>query len=178
MVVVLRDYMLEELYDAKLWTYMGWYGLVFVFGGQVSWLMALTSATPLSISVGTTTLFVLTIVWGIAILQKIPSKEEWIGVSVISLSILSSIMEKLSNKKVIDDSYLPLSANDHGIKTELLDENASSDLHASLLQQQNNDHFDDDMIARDRHTSVPDLFNRLSTASVDSISVFGGFKGF
>ena len=180
-LAIRNEYMLTELYSAKVWMYMVWYGFVFVFLGQVCWLTALTSTSPLTVSVGTTTLFIFTIMWGIIILGKLPSKEEWIGFAIISFSIISSIFEKLYNQKVDDDCYSPLNTG-QGDKIEpiSLASDADIDLHTNLIQNSSSfvsvDIYDD--CDRVRHPSLSDKFNRLRPASVDSVSVFGGFKGF
>ena len=84
-----------ELYSLKLWTYMLPYGIVYVFGGQVFWLLALSNVSSLTLSVGTTCLFLLTIMWSVFLLKQVPTSSQWVGVGVISLSIASSVAEKL-----------------------------------------------------------------------------------
>lgn len=89
-----------ELYNSRLWTYIGPYGLVWVFGGQVFWLLALSNVSPVTLSVGTTCLFVLTIFWSIVALGQLPTESQWIGVAIITASIASSIAEKIHAARV------------------------------------------------------------------------------
>jgi hypothetical protein len=88
-----------ELYNVRLWAFIGPYGIIWVFGGQVFWLLALSSVSSLTLSVGTTCLFVLTIFWSISVLGQMPTNAQWIGVGIITASIASSIMEKIHTAK-------------------------------------------------------------------------------
>jgi len=182
MAIAIQDYMWNELRNATLWLYMIPYGIIFVFGGQIFWLMALSTTSAQVISIGTTTLFILTILWGMIILQKIPTKEEWIGFCVLSVSIASSILEKINapSKGLAHQ----LSQADKSMATNLLSDplldpqeidddpfniSARSSIDASIVLTSS---------SWDPESSMSDRFNQLSTASLDSISFAGGFKGF
>mmetsp|Transcript_18261 Transcript_18261/g.26680 ORF Transcript_18261/g.26680 Transcript_18261/m.26680 type:complete len:312 (+) Transcript_18261:473-1408(+) len=84
---------LGNLYSSKLWIAMAPYGFVYVFGGQICWLLALQKASPISISMGTTFLFVLTLCWSAALLGVLPTTAQWIGSAFLVTSILSSVVE-------------------------------------------------------------------------------------
>ncbi len=188
MAVMIQDYMWNELRNATLWLYMIPYGIIFVFGGQMCWLMALSTASTQAISIGTTTLFILTILWGIIILKKIPTKEEWIGFSILSVSIVSSVCEKLYHKpskgfshlsqedmdigkKLLSDPGLEGSGNVdlQAVADETVTISAYSSIDASLVLTSS---------SWDPDSSLSDRFHQLSTASLDSFSFSGGFKGF
>jgi drug/metabolite transporter (DMT)-like permease len=199
MAVMIQDYMWNELRNATLWLYMIPYGIIFVFGGQMCWLMALSTASTQAISIGTTTLFILTILWGVIILKKVPThspthsltysltqvptKEEWIGFSILSVSIVSSVLEKLYHEpsksqedmdirtKLLSDPGLEGSGNVdlQAVADEIVSISAYSSIDASLVLTSS---------SWDPDSSLSDRFHQLSTASLDSFSFSGGFKGF
>ncbi len=188
MAIMIQDYMWNELRNATLWLYMIPYGIIFVFGGQIFWLMALSTTSPQVVSIGTTTLFILTILWGMIILQKIPTKEEWIGFSILSVSIVSSILEKMHTpgknlthkfsqedidigKKLLSDPMLEGSGNVdlQAVSDEPYRISGYSSIDASLVLTSS---------SWDPESSMSDRFHQLSTASLDSFSFSGGFKGF
>ncbi len=61
----------SNFYSVKLWLTMAPYGAVYVFGGQFFWLTALKLAPPLSISIGTTSLFVLNLAWSAVLIRSL-----------------------------------------------------------------------------------------------------------
>jgi len=94
-----------------LWKYMVPFSIIYVYIGQVVWLMTLSRVTPLSISVGTTFLFTLTILWSIVLLKVLPDRAQMLGAGVITISIASSVAEKIHSarqplhKQEVVDNY-------------------------------------------------------------------------
>ena len=188
MAIMIQDYMWNELRNSTLWLYMIPYGIIFVFGGQIFWLMALSTTSPQVVSIGTTTLFVLTIMWGMIILQKIPTKAEWIGFCILSVSIVSSILEKIHTPR--KNLTHKLSLEDIDIRKKLLSEamlegSGNVDLLAVTDEPfllSGHSSVDSSLVLTssswDPESSMSDRFHQLSTASLDSFSFSGGFKGF
>lgn len=83
----------RNLYSARLWKQMVWYGLVFVTIGQFVWLTALRRCRPQAISLGTSSLFLLNMLFSVLILGKPPTGAESVGGAIILVSITSSLLE-------------------------------------------------------------------------------------
>ena len=66
--------------------------MLYVTLAQSVWLFALSNAAPKTISVGTTTLFVLMLVWAMLLLDSFPTGAQWLGCAFITTSIASSIV--------------------------------------------------------------------------------------
>lgn len=96
------------LLSAKLWYYMVPYSLVYVFAAQALWLLALLQAQPTSISVGTTCQFVLSLAWSAALVGTLPTKPQWVGSVVLTVSILSGMWEAVSRLRVQEQEQLLL----------------------------------------------------------------------
>jgi drug/metabolite transporter (DMT)-like permease len=84
---------LRNLYSPRLWEQMAWYGFLFVTIGQWLWLMALSRCRPQTISLGTSTLFILNMVFSAIILGVAPTGAEYVGGAIILVSIGSSLLE-------------------------------------------------------------------------------------
>lgn len=84
----------ERLYDWHLWKCMLWYGVVFVLVGQALWLLALRFCDPGLISLGTSFMFVLNMVWASILLRRFPSHGEYLGGAVIFVSVVSGLLEE------------------------------------------------------------------------------------
>jgi drug/metabolite transporter (DMT)-like permease len=80
----------------ELWRTMWWYGLLYITVGEGMWLVALKEADPLLVAVGTTSVFVLTILWNIAIQDVFPTDAQYAGSAFLLLAIGSSIMRSVS----------------------------------------------------------------------------------
>jgi drug/metabolite transporter (DMT)-like permease len=128
---------LGGLYSPELWHYMAPYGLVYVFCGQVMWLTALQRATPLLLSIGTTTLFILNLIWSAGLLNVWPTVPQWIGSAFLAVSIASSAAEIISSSEVVQahqsgGNYISLVAEDNNV----------SDISATKLTEDAKEHND------------------------------------
>jgi drug/metabolite transporter (DMT)-like permease len=83
----------------QFWTNIVWYGVVYVALGEMTFLTAVVKADPIAISVGTTSLFVLTVLWSMAIQRQLPTGPEWIGSAFITASVVSSIIREIRLNK-------------------------------------------------------------------------------
>lgn len=92
------------------------YGLVYVFLGQMCWLLALQKASALYVSIGTTLLFILSLIWAAVLLGEFPTTPQWIGSAVLTISIVSSVSEILHNHwaKSKEPDELP-TPSEHGL---------------------------------------------------------------
>lgn len=84
---------ISNLYTARLWKHMVWYGLLFVTVGQALWLTALTRCRPQAIALGTSSLFVINLAFSAIILGVAPTGAEYVGAAIIIVSIVSSLLE-------------------------------------------------------------------------------------
>ena len=75
------------------------YGILYVFGVQVSLLTALTTCSPVYVSVGCNLLFFLSIGWGMVLLGEFPTIPQLFGIGFIGLSIISSTREIIVTTK-------------------------------------------------------------------------------
>ena len=73
---------------------MAWYGPIFVTLGQVVWLQSLKLCDPSTISIFTSFMFVLNMAWAAVILSRYPTNAEYLGGSIILLSVVSGLLEK------------------------------------------------------------------------------------
>lgn len=191
-----------ELYNYRLWTYIGPYGIVWVFGGQVFWLLALSNVSSVTLSVGTTCLFVLTIFWSIVALGQLPTDSQWVGVAIITASIASSIAEKIhaaranKTKTILGSAavsplfLLQTEGSDPTALTPYSDLSAdSNDLSYALVNEEDRP----SSVARSRNdsdgsaeTAWSETFRRMSSDRAVSYSRFNsvsfeggvGFRGF
>ena len=85
---------LSYVYSRELWRAMAWYGPVFVLLGQLVWLKSLQLCAPGLISLLTSFMFVLNMVWAVLLLGRSPTHAEYIGGSVIFASIVSGLVEQ------------------------------------------------------------------------------------
>lgn len=166
---------LMMLVNPKLWRWIGPYGIVYVFLAQIFWLNTVVLCRPLTVSVGMTFQFVLTILWSLAVLQQLPTPSQWLGFAVISLSIASSVAEKVHASR----PQRPLLASTSGASEG---EGDDSGLLANLVstQQQDEEEQEDGYASRNpsRQFSVSDLSDlRVNSVSYDQ-HVGSGFKGF
>lgn len=102
----------EALYDWHLWRCMLWFGVLFVLVGQALWLVALRQCDPGLISLGTSFMFILNMVWAAILLRRFPSHGEYLGGAVIFVSVVSGLWEErwaLRHKKAE-----PAAADDEG----------------------------------------------------------------
>jgi drug/metabolite transporter (DMT)-like permease len=83
---------------AAFWENVVWFALVYVTLGQIVWLNALVAASATTISVGTTSLFVLTLAWSTIIQSRIPTGPELLGSAFIATSVASSILRVVKTK--------------------------------------------------------------------------------
>ena len=108
------------LYSPKLWVAMLPYGTVYVCIGQMFWLMAIQKVIPLYISIGTTCLFILILMWSAALLNVWPTMAQWIGSSFLFVSIVSSVTEIIYNHnrsgpvENLSDVLLPIPTDEKG----------------------------------------------------------------
>ena len=79
--------------DADLWKVLAWYGPVYVTAAQVCWLTALAKADSVTISMGTTSLFVLVLGWSAAVTEKYPTNPQVVGTGILLVSLGSSLAE-------------------------------------------------------------------------------------
>ena len=115
LIIVLGE-RLGRLYSATLWIGMVPYGLVYVFLGQMCWLLALQKASPLYVSIGTTLLFILSLIWSAVLLGVFPTTPQWIGSVVLTLSIASSVAEIVHNHRAKNKEPDELPAHsEHGL---------------------------------------------------------------
>merc|ERR1711972_1039908 len=91
---------LVDLYTKAYWSQVWWYALLYVSLAQTVWLTALAHADSTTISVGTTTLFVLTLLWAMALLDSFPTGPQWLGSLFIGASVVSSIVRSLKQARV------------------------------------------------------------------------------
>merc|ERR1712217_555771 len=84
-----------DVYSKAYWSRVWWYALLYVSLGQALWLTALAHADSTAISVGTTTLFVLTLLWAMALLNSFPTGPQWLGSLFIGASVVSSIARSI-----------------------------------------------------------------------------------
>ena len=93
---------------------------MYVTLAQSVWLTALARASPQTISVGTTALFVLTLIWAMVILGDFPTGPQWIGSGFIVAAIASSIARSIKRGRDEpkprltegDEHYVPLAAEE------------------------------------------------------------------
>lgn len=166
---------LMMLLNPKLWRWIGPYGIIYVFLAQILWLNTIVLCRPLTVSIGMTFQFILTILWSMIILQQLPTPSQWLGFAVISLSIGSSIAEKLHTSRAL--RHTRLASADEGGGTD--DE---SGLLANLITAQEHEGDDEVDAHRSRAPSRQFSVSGLSDLRVNSISydqhVGSGFKGF
>merc|ERR1711972_1113368 len=100
--VVLRGSTLgfADIYSKAYWSQIWWYALIYVSLAQIFWLTALAHADSTAISVGTTSLFVLTLLWAMAVLDSFPTGPQWLGSSFIGASVVSSIARSIKKARV------------------------------------------------------------------------------
>jgi drug/metabolite transporter (DMT)-like permease len=84
----------ERLYDWHLWRCMLWFGCVFVLLGQALWLLALRDCDPGLISLGTSFMFILNMIWAAILLRRYPTNGEYLGGAIIFLSVVSGLWEE------------------------------------------------------------------------------------
>lgn len=100
---------LVDLYTKAYWSQVWWYALLYVSLAQTVWLTALANADSTTISVGTTTLFVLTLLWAMVLLDSFPTGPQWLGSFFIGASVVSSIARSIKQagvKKItIEDGH-------------------------------------------------------------------------
>eukprot|EP00449_Zooxanthella_nutricula_P000758 CAMPEP_0198501180 /NCGR_PEP_ID=MMETSP1462-20131121/8566_1 /TAXON_ID=1333877 /ORGANISM="Brandtodinium nutriculum, Strain RCC3387" /LENGTH=342 /DNA_ID=CAMNT_0044230209 /DNA_START=117 /DNA_END=1145 /DNA_ORIENTATION=+ len=96
MVLLQRgDVGVTEIYTQAYWSQVWWYAVLYVSLAQTLWLTALAHAGSTAISVGTTSLFVLTLLWAMAVLDSFPTGPQWLGSAFIVASVLSSIARSI-----------------------------------------------------------------------------------
>jgi len=100
LVVIMGDPGMN-LSSPQLWMYMVPFSIIYVYIGQVVWLMTLSRVTPLTISVGTTFLFTLTMLWSVVLLKILPDRAQMLGAGVITISIASSVAEKIHSARQV-----------------------------------------------------------------------------
>jgi drug/metabolite transporter (DMT)-like permease len=71
------------------------------------WLNALVRAPATTISVGTTSLFVLTLLWSMIIQSRIPTGPELLGSAFIATSVASSIVRAVKQEHSSATAPLP-----------------------------------------------------------------------
>eukprot|EP00929_Paragymnodinium_shiwhaense_P019861 TRINITY_DN13412_c0_g1_i1.p1 TRINITY_DN13412_c0_g1~~TRINITY_DN13412_c0_g1_i1.p1 ORF type:complete len:371 (+),score=48.01 TRINITY_DN13412_c0_g1_i1:314-1426(+) len=87
------DRMLMHFYlTTRYWKHMWWYALLYVTLGQAMWIFALGNADATTISIGTASRFVLTLIWGILIMQAYPTSPEVLGSIFIVISVASGLL--------------------------------------------------------------------------------------
>jgi hypothetical protein len=120
---------LGVLYSLKLWAGMIPYGIVYVFLGQMCWLLALQKSPPVYISIGTTFLFILSLIWSALLLDVLPTTPQFIGSAFLTVSIGSSIAEIIHTHKANDSLSTSLlsSPTTGGAADTSLDERMLSD---------------------------------------------------
>ena len=98
------------------WANILWYGAVYVALGEILFLVALIKADPTVVSVGTTSLFVLTILWSMAIQQELPTGPQALGSAFITASVISSIAREIvlarNNKSPLSSCPLEKTVNE------------------------------------------------------------------
>ena len=189
-IIIGEDVMM--LWNPRLWTYIAPYGIIYVFLAQIFWLLAIVHCSPLTVSVGTTLMFCLTILWSISLLGQMPTSAQWLGFSVISLSIMSSIAEKLhaaGRGSQTDQLLRETPDTDNELLSKLLFEDLPVPSEAgsgrSSGKYGNGDDDDDDdsvsaSLVSSRQQSVGSvsaLYDRVNSVSLDA-HVGLGFKGF
>jgi hypothetical protein len=85
--------MLMGLYSWELWRSMLWYSPLFVTSNMVLWLRALKLCSPAFLSVGMNLNYFVTVLFGVLIVGKWPTKGETMGGLFILLSIVSGFAE-------------------------------------------------------------------------------------
>ena len=79
-----------------LWKQLWWYGLVFVTLANVCWLKALSTCSPMVITIGSTLLFPCALAWGIVLLSAWPTNSQWLGSGVLLFSVTRQIKHTMS----------------------------------------------------------------------------------
>lgn len=175
-LVIILGNKLGPLYSVQLWIGMLPYGIVYVFLGQTCWLQALQCAPPVYVSVGTTMLFIMSLMWSAILLGVYPTNAQWIGSSVLALSIASSVSEIFYNHKIDKEGEV----DDVSINSV----NESSHSRSSLIKESIQDTIPED-IPSDVKTKLSS--NYLSAANTKQVSAGdfdeylsqgGGLKGF
>lgn len=103
---------IRNLYSPRLWEQMAWYGFLFVAVGQWLWLNALTRCRPQTITLGTSSLFLLNMAFSAIILGVAPTGAEYVGGAIILVSIGSSLMETRHHERQGDDEEQGSSGGD------------------------------------------------------------------
>lgn len=90
---------IRNLYSPELWKQMVWYGLLFVTLGQWLWLTALSRCVPQIIILGTSSLFILNMIFSVIVLGEPPTGAEYVGGAIIVVSIVSSLLEARNHER-------------------------------------------------------------------------------
>lgn len=98
-------YGLEQFVSAGLWSYMWWYGLIYATLFQILWLTGLKKASPAFIGTITTSQFVLTLLWALALQQRVPSPPQMVAAALLMIAIASGIakevrMQRAAKKRI------------------------------------------------------------------------------
>eukprot|EP01064_Diplonema_japonicum_P019328 TRINITY_DN2802_c0_g1_i1.p1 TRINITY_DN2802_c0_g1~~TRINITY_DN2802_c0_g1_i1.p1 ORF type:complete len:358 (+),score=47.38 TRINITY_DN2802_c0_g1_i1:64-1137(+) len=96
-VTLQNEESLSMIYSQELWTYMIWYGIVYVFLGQYFWTIALKECPPVTLSAGVTSLFPLQVFWSVVILGTAPTFPEKIVTAVLVVIVASCTAEILTH---------------------------------------------------------------------------------
>lgn len=94
------DPLTSKIFTLEFWKKMWWFSLLYVTLFQATWLYALLHCSPVAISVGTSTLFVLTLTWAMPLLDSFPTGPQWIGSVFIIAAALSSTIKALRQPPV------------------------------------------------------------------------------
>ena len=82
-----------QLSNGTLWLYCLPFGFIYIFLGQITWLISLDRNSPVVINIGTNVLFILALIFAAIVIQQYPNKSEWVSSVIILISIISSMWE-------------------------------------------------------------------------------------
>jgi len=78
--------------ELALWKHMWWYGLLYSAVAMATWLTALKQCDPTTLSIGTSSKFIFTILFAMLIRQQFPSGPQCIGSGFILVSVVSGMV--------------------------------------------------------------------------------------
>eukprot|EP01063_Lacrimia_lanifica_P020436 TRINITY_DN27749_c0_g1_i1.p1 TRINITY_DN27749_c0_g1~~TRINITY_DN27749_c0_g1_i1.p1 ORF type:complete len:435 (+),score=96.45 TRINITY_DN27749_c0_g1_i1:96-1400(+) len=97
----------KHLYSFALWRWMVWYGLLFVFLGQLTWTTALLNNPPALLSVGITALFPLQILWSVWVLGDWPPPADILITGALLAIVISGAVEVWFTFSALGDVRTP-----------------------------------------------------------------------
>ena len=88
-----------QVYSFAFWSWMLWYGLLYVVGGQYIWTLALRNCSPSVLAAGMTALFPLQLFWAFLVFQRLPPTADLLLAFALLCVVASGALELLSKQR-------------------------------------------------------------------------------